>query len=124
MDIVLWIAQVVLALGMLAFGFAHATQRHPDNDVRTAWMDAVPKVMLTTIGILELLAAVGLVLPGLTKVAPWLTPLAAWLVALLMVSAMVFHARRGGEGPNIAFNGVLLAVALVVAIGRTFVAPL
>jgi divalent metal cation (Fe/Co/Zn/Cd) transporter len=61
-------------------------------------MGALPKAVLTTIGILELLAAVGLVLPGLTKVAPWLTPLAAWLVALLMVFATFFLARRGGEG--------------------------
>jgi putative oxidoreductase len=123
-DIVLWIAQIVLTLGMLAFGLVHATQRHSDNDARTAWMDEVPKPMLRMIGILELLAAVGLVLPGLTKVAPWLTPLAAWLVALLMVFAIVFHARRGGEGQNIALNVVLLAVALFIAIGRTFVAPL
>jgi hypothetical protein len=35
-DIALWIAQVLLALGMLAFGFVHATQRRPDNDARTA----------------------------------------------------------------------------------------
>lgn len=124
MDIALWIAQILLALGMLAFGVVHATQRHPESDARTAWMDALPKPMLMTIGILELLAAVGLVLPGLTKVAAWLTPLAAWLVALLMVFAIVFHARRRGEGQNIALNIVFLAVALFIAIGRTFVAPL
>jgi putative oxidoreductase len=123
-DIALWIAQIVLALALLAFGFVHATLRRPGNDARTAWMGALPKPMLMTIGVLELLAALGLVLPGLTKIAPWLTPLAAWLVALLMVFAIVFHARREGEGQNIALNVVLLAVALFIAIGRTFVAPL
>jgi putative oxidoreductase len=123
-DIALWIAQVLLALVLVAFGFTHATQRDPSNDPRMAWMHAVPKPLMTTIGILELLAAVGLVVPGLTRILPWLTPLAAWLFALLMVFAIVFHARRLGEMPNIALNVILLAVALFIAIGRTFVAPL
>jgi hypothetical protein len=50
--------------------------------------------------------------------------LAAWLFALLMVCAIVFHARRGGETRNIGLNVILLAFALFIAIGRTFIEPL
>jgi hypothetical protein len=46
------------------------------------------------------------------------------LFAALVVFAAVFHARRSREGQNIALNVILLAIALFIAIGRTFVAPL
>jgi hypothetical protein len=124
MDIALWIAQVVLALAAFLFGVAHLTRRErAAEDPRTAWMLAVPKPLMATIGILELLAAIGLILPGLTHIQPWLTAAAAWLFALLMAFAIAFHARRG-EGQNIVLNVVLGAIALFIAVGRTFVAPL
>jgi hypothetical protein len=123
-DFALWIAQVVLAIACVGFGFTHAFRREvAGSRPQTAWMLAVPKPLLTTIGVLELLAAVGLILPGITNIAPWITPLAAWLFALLMVFAMVFHARRPGETPNIAFNVVLGAIALFIAVGRTLIDP-
>jgi hypothetical protein len=123
-DIALWIAQAALAVACVGFGFTHAFRREQaGSKPQTAWMLAVSKPLLTTIGILEILAAVGLILPALTNTLPWLTPLAAGLFALLMVFAIVFHARRPGEGQNIALNVILLAVALFVAAGRTFVEP-
>jgi hypothetical protein len=124
-DIALWIAQILLALACVGFGFVHALRREQGAArPRSVWMLAVPKPLLTTIGVLELLAAIGLVLPGLLKIAPWLTALAAWLFALLMIFAIAFHARRPGEGQNVALNVILLAIALFIAIGRTFVVPL
>jgi hypothetical protein len=124
-DIALWIAQIALAFGCIVFGISHTLRREqggakPD----TAWMLAVPKPLLTTIGVFEFLAAAGLILPAATGILPWLTPLAAWLFALLMVCAIVFHARRGGETRNIGLNVILLAFGLFIAIGRTFIEPL
>ena len=88
MDTALWILQVLLALGFVAAGFNHATQRDKASG-RTAWMLAVPKPLLTTIGILEIAGAAGLVLPPATGIALWLTPLAAGLLALVVVFAAV-----------------------------------
>jgi uncharacterized membrane protein len=122
MDTALWILQVLLALGFLAFGLTHATRR--DNaSGRMVWMLSVPKALLTTIGVLEVAGAAGLILPAATGVAPWLTPLAAALLALLMVFAAVFHLRRDGEAANAAFNLVLGALAGFVAYGRLALAP-
>jgi uncharacterized membrane protein len=122
MDIALWIAQIVLAIGLAATGLTHAT-RVDQATGRRIWMKAVPRPLMTTIGILEILGAIGLVLPGLTGIQPWLTPLAASLVVVLMVLAIVFHARRSGELPNIVLNVILGAIAAFIAYGRYVLEP-
>lgn len=116
MTYVLWVAQILLALAFLAAGAMHAFG-YDQSVRRMAWMSAVPKGQVRTIGILELLGAVGLILPAMTGVLPWLTTLAAVGLALLMISAIVFHLARN-ERPNAIGNGVLLAVAVFVALGR------
>jgi putative oxidoreductase len=122
MDTALWILQVLLALAFVGAGLNHATRRDRASG-RMAWMLAVPKPLMTTIGILELAGAAGLVLPPVTGVALWLTPLAAALLALLMVFAAVFHLRRDGEGMNAGMNLVLAALVAFVAYGRLVLAP-
>jgi hypothetical protein len=72
--------------------------------------------------VLEILGAIGLVLPVVTGIAPWLVWLAAGCLALLMVSAIIFHVARR-EWPNIAANAVLGAVAAFVFIGRLALVP-
>jgi putative oxidoreductase len=124
-DLLLWIGQVVLALGFLAFGYTHAfgferTSTRP----RTLWMADVGRDNLRIIGILEILGAVGLILPTATGVLPWLTPVAATALAILMVFAIVFHLRRPGESANAGFNAILGILAAAVAIGRFVVAAL
>ncbi|MBO3743198.1 DoxX family protein [Actinoplanes flavus] len=67
-------------------------------------------------GALELLTAVGLILPALLGVAPVLVPLAATGLVLTMIGAAVVHARRK-EYSSIGGNVVLLILAVVVAWG-------
>jgi uncharacterized membrane protein len=122
MDTPLWILQILVALAFAAAGLNHVTQRGRGSG-RMAWMLAVPKPVLTTIGILELAGAAGLVLPPATGIALWLTPLAAALLTLVLVFAAVFHLRRSGEGMNAAMNVVLGALTAFVAYGRLVLAP-
>ncbi|MFD5861990.1 DoxX family protein [Streptomyces chartreusis] len=68
------------------------------------------------IGAVELAAALGLVLPA-AGIAVVLTPLAALGLAVVMALAGTFHLRRR-EYSAIGMNGVLLALAVVVAGGR------
>jgi DoxX-like family len=63
------------------------------------------------------LAAIGLILPAALDVVPVLVPLAAVGLAVLMVGAVVTHARRR-EPQLIVVNVVLLALAVVVLWGR------
>ena len=122
MDTGVWILQVLLALGFVGAGLNHVMRRDRASG-RMVWMLAVPKPLMTTIGILELAGAAGLVLPPVTGGALWLTPLAAALLALLMVFAAVFHLRRDGEGMNAGMNLVLAALVAFVAYGRLVLAP-
>jgi uncharacterized membrane protein len=122
MDTILWIAQVVLALLFLLFGVTHVMRRETMRE-RVPWMWAVPREGLVVIGLLEILAAIGLVLPAATRIQPWLAPLAALCLAVLMVFAIVFHIRRR-EMPNIVLNVILGLLAAFVALGRFIAFPL
>jgi hypothetical protein len=69
------------------------------------------------IGVAEVLAAIGLILPALTGILPILTPLAAVGIAILQLGAIGTHIRRK-EYQVLPANFVLLAMALFVAIAR------
>ena len=123
MNIALWVVQVVLALGFVGAAFNHITRRdRPGRGME--WMQAVPKRLLTTIGVLEILGAIGLIVPAATKILPILTPVAAASLAVLMLFAAIFHARRPGEMQNLVFNVVLGALAAFVAYGRFVLEPI
>lgn len=118
----LWVVQVLLAL---VFGFAgamKATQPIEALAPNMPWVLAVP-ALVRFIGVSELLGAVGLVLPSLTRIQPKLTPIAASALLLVMVLAAGFHAVRG-EWSAIIGNIVLGALAAFVAWGRFRKAPI
>lgn len=121
MDLALWIAQVLAAL---MFGFHGSTLLFGTERARVQfpWAKDVSNPLLRFIGVAEILGAVGLILPALTRVQPWLTPLAGIGLCLVMVLAAAFHIARR-EWPNVVFNVVLGALAAFVAYGRYFVIP-
>jgi len=115
---VLWIIAIVLAIAFLVAGLQKLTR--PKEKLATSGMAFVEDFSdgtVKTIGLLEVLAAVGLILPGLTGIAPILVPLSATGLALLMVGAIITHVRRK-ETPLAIVNVVLLALAVVEAWGR------
>jgi uncharacterized membrane protein YphA (DoxX/SURF4 family) len=118
MNIALWIVAAVLAVLFLASGgqkLAWSRQRLAAAGMEFAEHFGTGAVK--AIGLLEVLAAIGLVLPAVVGVAPVLVPLAAVGLVLLMVGAAVFHLRRH-ESRAIATNVVLLGLAVLVAWGR------
>ncbi|MDX2528315.1 DoxX family protein [Streptomyces europaeiscabiei] len=72
---------------------------------------------LKAIGAVELLAAVGLILPAMLDIAPVLVPLAATGLVLLFGCAVTMRLRRG-EKATIAGDLVYLALAAFLAWGR------
>ena len=119
MNVTLWIIAGVLAALFLASGAAKLAQ--PKDKLLASSTGAAlagfGPATIKAIGTLEVLAAVGLVLPAALDVAPVLVPLAAAGLVLLMVGAIVTHSRRH-EPQAIVMNLVLLALAAVVAWGR------
>ena len=123
MNFALWIVQGVLALGFLLAGSMKLTQPREKEAQQMDWVSDFSTRAIRTIGTLEVLAAIGLILPSVTGILPWVTPLAAVGLVLLMLGAAATHRRRG-EMPMIGVNAVLLALAAFVAYGRFFVEPL
>ena len=123
MNIILWLVQILLAA---AFGMAGVMKATQPVDVLAAngiaWAPQVPLALVRFIGISELLGAVGLILPALTKIKPFLTPLAALGLLTVMILAMGFHVSRG-EATALPINIVLGGLAAFVAWGRASRAP-
>jgi uncharacterized membrane protein YphA (DoxX/SURF4 family) len=117
MNIALWIIQVLLAVVFVASGFSKVARPRLALADRMPYVQDFSDAQIKGIGVLELLAAIGLVVPPLLHVATFLTPLAAVGLVLLMIGAAATHLRRH-ETQMVAVNGVLLILAAVVAIGR------
>ena len=119
MNFLLWVLQALLALVMLMAGGMKVARGREKllGEPRMEWVEEYSDSTIRTIGVLEIAAGVGLVLPWALDIASVLTPLAAVGVVALMIGAMLTHRRRG-EMQAIATNAVLALVAVVVAIGR------
>jgi uncharacterized membrane protein YphA (DoxX/SURF4 family) len=122
MNIVLWVVQILLALGFAMAGAMKVSQPIEKLAQRMGWVNDFAPQVVRLIGALEILGAIGLILPAITGIWSWLTPVAAVGLVLTMVGAMITHVRRG-EYPNLGVNLVLLVLAVVVVFGRFVVAP-
>jgi uncharacterized membrane protein YphA (DoxX/SURF4 family) len=117
MNIVLWILQVALAVMFAMAGFMKTTQPMAKLAPQMPWTEDVSPPTVRFIGAVELLGALGLILPAATGIATVLTPAAATGLAVTMALAVALHIRRK-EPSGIATAGVLLVVAAIVAWGR------
>ena len=119
MSWILWIVQALLAL---LFLYAGGMKLILPVEEMTAQIP-MPGLLLRFIGVCEVLGAIGLIVPGLTRIRPELTPLAAAGLVIIMIGATVFTLATG----NVAMALIPLAVGLLaafVAYGRWRLAPL
>lgn len=123
MTYVLWIIQILLAL---LFMFAGGTKLVMSLDALKAMSPPnqiqLPGMFLRFIGVVEVLGALGLILPGLLRIKPWLTPLAAAGLVVVMIGATALTMASGGVSQAITplVTGLLAAF---VAYGRWRLAP-
>jgi uncharacterized membrane protein YphA (DoxX/SURF4 family) len=118
MNIALWIIAGLLAVVFLASGVMKLTR--PKEKLATSgmgWVEDFSAGAVKAIGTVEVLAAVGLILPAALDIAPVLVPLAAVGLVVLMAGAIITDLRRQ-ETRVIALPLALLALAAVVAWGR------
>ena len=113
----LWLAQLLLAAAFLLVGYTHAIAPIAVAVARAPWVASLPEALIRFIGVVELAGALGILLPGATRIQPTLTPLAAAGLATMMALAIPFHLVRG-ETNEIVINLVLGALAAFVAWGR------
>ncbi len=121
-----WILQGLLALVFLFHGILYAFAPEPlvrPMREQGKWPPGIPAWFRIFIGVAELLAAVGLVLPGLLRLFTFLTPLAAAGLVIVMFSASIYHVRRR-EGAAVPVVGALLVLSAIVAVVRWHLAAL
>jgi hypothetical protein len=120
MNVVLWILQVLLAVAFFAHGWLLLA---PPPDIAAQMVAQLPRGFWVFLGVAEILAAIGITLPGMTKVLPGLVTWAAVGIMIVMISATVWHIARN-EISSAIITFVLLAMATFVAYARYRVLPI
>jgi hypothetical protein len=120
MNMGLWVLQVLLALAFFAHG---CLLLFPPAAIVNQMNATLPRWFQLFLGVAEISAAVGLTLPGVTRIQPWLVSCAAAGVMIVMICATVFHLMRG-EVSSAITTAVLLAMATFVAYMRWRVVPI
>jgi len=120
MNILLWVIQVLLAVVFIAHGLLLLM---PPPEIAAQMVMSLPRAFWVFLGVAEIAAAIGLTLPGLTRVMPWLVSWAAAGIMIVMISATGYHIVRG-EISSAAVTFVLLLMATFVAYMRLRVMPI
>ncbi len=125
MNTVIWIVQILVGLAFLMAGIMKTTQPIDKLKERMSWVESLnPPTLVRVIGTLEILGALGVVLPSLTGILPWLTPVAAGGLVLTMIGALMLHVSRKDSMAHILPSVVLLVLAIFVIYGRAVAVPL
>jgi hypothetical protein len=120
MNIVLWLLQVLLALAFVAHGWLFLS---PPPDIAVQMNASLPRWFQLFLGTAEVLAAIGLTLPGVTGIKPWLVVWAAAGIMFVLISATIYHLVRG-EGSSAVITLAMFVLATAVAYLRWRVVPI
>ncbi|QQQ74679.1 DoxX family protein [Saccharothrix sp. 6-C] len=126
MDLALWIITGVLAAAYFFGGAGKLVlpkQKIAAAGPSAAWTEDWSAGAIKAIGALEVLGAVGLVLPAVLGIAPALVPVAATGLVVVMVGATVVRVRRR-ESKLVVVDLVYLALLAFVVWGRLVAEPL
>ena len=118
MSVFSWILLIVLTVVFLASGGMKLSQPKDALRQRMAWVEGFTPMQVKAIGGVEVLGALGLILPAVTKIATGLVPLAAFGLTLTMVGAVITHVRIKDPIGQMAPAAVLGVLSLVLAITR------
>ncbi len=121
MNIALWIVQALLAL---LFLFAGGSKFVMSIEEMTKQMPSMPGWFLHFIGVVEILGALGLILPALLRIRPGLTPLAAASLTIIMIGAVVVTLMTTHDVSMALLPLVTGILCAFVAYGRWRLAPL
>lgn len=120
MNIFLWILQVLLAAQFLQHGWIMV---FPPAELVEIINESLGVGLRYFIGIAELLAVIGLILPGILRIYTWLIPLTAAGLMIVTLSATVLHLFRA-ETSSAIYTAVLFIIISFVAYMRWKVKPI
>lgn len=115
--IALWAAQLLLAAAYGLFGSMKATQPLDQLAAMMQWIPGFSPLFVRSLGVVEVLGAIGLILPALTRIQPRLTVIAALCILVHQFCAVTLHVSKG-EFNVLGLNVVLIALAAFIIWGR------
>lgn len=122
MNVLLWVLQV---LGALAYGASGVMKVFMFDKVSADVQSfgALPRQAWTTLGIIELLCTVGLIVPAALHWKPSLTVAAATILAIESLVFIWVHVQYR-EIPPIIMSGMLGLLMAFIAYGRMVLKPI
>lgn len=125
MKVGLWILQGALAAVFAVAGIMKLLQSQPDYAEEMAWAEHFTPVTLNILGAAEVLGAIGLIIPAVTRIVPVLAPIAAAGLAGIMAGAVIIHIARDEWGQIALPAALLIACAFVAGVrfGRYAIHP-
>lgn len=120
MNVILWVMQVLLAAVFLAHGLMLL---FPSPEMLAVMNASLNPAFRLFLGVAEVLAAIGLTVPGVMRRMPWLVPAAAAGLMIVMVGAVVLHVQRG-ETSSAIITAILFVLLTFVAYQRWRVRPI
>ncbi len=118
MNTLFWALQALVAVTFFYSGINKSiySEQHLVSKGQTG-VEGYSTPSIRFIGIIEILGAIGLLLPGIVKILPVAVPIAAIGFSIIMVLAARIHYQRK-EPPNVAINLILLLLCICIAIYR------
>ena len=110
MNIVLWILQVLLAA---EFAWHGSILLFPPAELVEIMNKEFALWFRLFLGAAEVLAAVGLILPGILRIAPRMIPVTAACLMVVMVAATIHHLGRGENMSAIITTGIFFILGFV-----------
>ena len=120
MNVLLWVLQGLLAMAFFAHGWLLLL---PPAEMLQQMATVMPDRFRLFLGVAEVLAAIGLTLPGVTRIQPGLISWAAAGLMIVMVGATVLHSTRG-ETSSAIITALLFVLLTCVAYLRWKVRPI
>ncbi len=124
MDTLAWILQALLGVAFLGAGVMKLARPRAKVAPSMRWAGTVSDTQFKTIGAVETLGALGVLLPAVTESADPLAPFAALGLFLVMVGAVAKHVQIKDPAAQMVPAVVLGLIAVVVAILRFGPVPL
>jgi putative oxidoreductase len=116
MEGIAWVFSIVLAIFFLVVGYLKAYRFEKAKEY-FQWIAELPEIIVKIIGGVEILGAMGLILPMFSETYAWLSAIAAGSLAMLQLMAIAFNVRQR-DFDSVWLNVLLAIMLLVVAYGR------
>ena len=113
-NIVLWSLQITLAATFCWGGFVKLFTPAEELSRMWPWTEG-NDLLVTTAGIADTLAGIGIILPRLLRIWPAITPYVGYGIIFLMGAAIIFHVSRG-EVSNLGINIAVIFLAVVTVL--------